>query len=92
MIKIIYIYLYDTIQPKEILRLILIFRPMNKIHFFKLCAASFLILLMTACSQVKQPYDLIDEHTFLQISERRNDSTVWKLVWEDEFEATSLDT
>jgi beta-glucanase (GH16 family) len=92
LIKKIIIYLYTTIHPDDILRLTFVFRPMNKIQFFNFFAASCFIILMTFCTKIKQPYDLIDGHTFLQKSERRNDSTSWELVWEDEFDVVTLDT
>ena len=57
-----------------------------------ICVCSLLVLLSIACSKPNVPYEIIDGHTFVQKNERRNDSTEWKLVWEDEFDRKSLDT
>lgn len=57
-----------------------------------LCVSSLLVIIVMACSKPDAPYEIIDDHTFVQKNERRNDSTAWKLVWEDEFDGASLDT
>ena len=39
-----------------------------------------------------KPYDIIDENMYIQKEERRNDSSEWELVWEDQFDKGELDT
>ncbi|MCK5820469.1 MAG: glycoside hydrolase family 16 protein [Bacteroidales bacterium] len=46
---------------------------------------------LSSCS-LNEPYDLIDDYMFIQKEDRRNDSTDWELVWEDEFDHKELDT
>jgi len=46
---------------------------------------------LSSCS-LKEPYDLFDGYMFVQTEDRRNDSTDWELVWEDEFDQKELDT
>jgi beta-glucanase (GH16 family) len=40
----------------------------------------------------KNPYEVENNYMFVQVEERRNDSTEWELVWEDDFDDNSLDT
>ena len=49
-----------------------------------------LIVSIESCDQ--KPYVLSEDYIYIQKEERRNDSTQWQLVWEDEFNQTSLDT
>ncbi len=51
-----------------------------------------LILLINACSTDTKPYVIEDGYIFVQNEERRNDSTEWEIVWEDEFNKHELDT
>jgi len=53
---------------------------------------TFILLLITSCTSTKKPYVTFDENTYVQIEERRNDSTDWELVWEDQFDKADLDT
>ena len=39
-----------------------------------------------------QPYQKNEDYIFIQKEERRNDTTKWQLVWEDNFNKGSLDT
>ena len=48
--------------------------------------------ILSACSSSSLPYDVEDGYIFIQKESRRNDSTEWKLVWEDQFEQGLLDT
>jgi len=55
--------------------------------------APFLIIwLLASCQQKNEPYDLADGYIYVQSEERRNDSTRWILVWEEQFNEESLDT
>ncbi|MBK6284127.1 MAG: hypothetical protein IPF54_17105 [Draconibacterium sp.] len=45
-----------------------------------------------ACKQEKLHYKNVDNYMFVQNEERRNDSTEWQLVWEDNFSMGFLDT
>lgn len=49
-------------------------------------------LLFAFCTNPKLPYEVVDGYMFVQVEERRNDSTEWELVWEDEFDQHELDT
>lgn len=49
-------------------------------------------LILTGCSTNELPYDMKDGYLFVQKEERRNDSTRWELVWEDQFDKRTLDT
>lgn len=49
-------------------------------------------LILTGCSTNELPYDMKDGYLFVQKEERRNDSTRWELVWEDQFDKGTLDT
>lgn len=48
-------------------------------------------LLFPACT-LQKPYRLEDKYIYVQKKERRNTSTEWKLVWEDQFNRGVLDT
>lgn len=61
-------------------------------RFSTIYVALFLTILGIGCTQFNLPYEVIDGHTFLQKTERRNDSTKWELVWQDEFDKENLDT
>ena len=47
-------------------------------------------ILIASCD--KKPYLLTDGYMYIQQEERRNESTEWQLVWEDNFNIGSLDT
>ena len=49
-------------------------------------------LIFFNCSPPSALYEIEDGYMFVQKEERRNDSTEWKLVWEDEFDKGILDT
>ncbi len=51
-----------------------------------------LLVICTGCNQNKLPYKVSENYMFIQIEERRNDSTEWQLVWEDNFNNGELDT
>ena len=55
-------------------------------------AGFMLVLLAIRCSQPQQPFKAIDGYMYIQKEERRNDSTEWVIVWEDEFDNAVLDT
>ena len=59
-----------------------------KIYFIWLFALGFIF----ACKQEKLHYKIVDNYMFVQNEERRNDSTEWQLVWEDNFNKGFLDT
>lgn len=49
-----------------------------------------MVILIASCD--KKPYILTDDYMYIQKKERRNESTEWQLVWEDNFNIDSLDT
>lgn len=49
-----------------------------------------MIILITSCDN--EPYQLTDGYMYIQKEDRRNESTEWQLVWEDDFKEGSLDT
>ncbi len=49
-------------------------------------------IFLSACSPDSKPYLIEEGYMFIQKEERRNDSTDWELVWEDEFDQGQLDT
>ncbi|HUX96567.1 MAG TPA: glycoside hydrolase family 16 protein [Bacteroidales bacterium] len=49
-----------------------------------------LLFLEISCDN--KPYELNDGYMYVQKEERRNESTEWQLVWEDDFKNGSLDT
>lgn len=53
-----------------------------------LCAL--MVMVTTSCD--KKPYILEDGYMYIQQEDRRNESTEWQLVWEDDFSTGSLDT
>jgi len=40
----------------------------------------------------RSPYKIVDNYIYVQREDRRNDSTEWALVWEDQFDKGYLDT
>ncbi len=48
--------------------------------------------ILNKFSPVDIPFEVEDGYIFVQKEKRRNDSTDWKIVWEDEFDKGSLDT
>lgn len=48
------------------------------------------VILTVSCDN--KVYELKDGYMFIQNEERRNESTEWQLVWEDDFKSNSLDT
>ena len=52
----------------------------------------FAAMIMLTASCDKKPYVLTDGYMYIQKEERRNESTEWQLVWEDDFNIGSLDT
>ena len=57
------------------------------ILFFLILVAAGIISFNTASG----PYT-VEGNTFIQAEKRRNDSTSWELVWEDQFDQGRLDT
>ena len=55
-------------------------------------AALVAALIIASCSTPDKPYIVADGYMYVQKEARRNDSTEWELVWEDEFDQGSLDT
>ena len=60
----------------------------NKTNFPAILAL--LSLMTVACDN--NPYELKDGYMYVQKEDRRNESTEWQLVWEDNFNKGSLDT
>lgn len=53
----------------------------------------FILLFIVACCRIDSiPYELTDGYIFIQNEDRRNDSTTWELVWEENFNQRCLDT
>jgi beta-glucanase (GH16 family) len=48
--------------------------------------------IVAICSCDRSPNEIVDNYIYVQKEARRNDSTQWKLVWEDQFDKGSLDT
>jgi len=48
------------------------------------------LLVVISCDN--KPYELKDGYMYVQKEERRNQTTDWQLVWEDDFTTGSLDT
>ncbi len=65
---------------------------MNKITFTTLITALVGALILTGCTSSGTPYEVEDGYIFIQKEERRDDPSEWELVWEDEFDKSSLDT
>jgi beta-glucanase (GH16 family) len=64
------------------------------VHFLKRGSSVISILIcmfFSGCSIAKHSYDLSNDYMFIQKEERRNNSTKWKLVWEDQFGKGQLD-
>jgi hypothetical protein len=57
--------------------------------FFALLIA---LMLVTECTTPGLPYEVLNDYMFVQQEVRRNDSTAWELVWEDDFDRNALDT
>ncbi len=49
-----------------------------------------MVILIASCET--KPYVLTDDYIYIQKKERRNESTDWQLVWEDDFNIDSLNT
>ncbi len=49
-----------------------------------------LMIFFASCD--RKPYRLSENYIYVQKEDRRNDSTEWKLVWEDNFDKGKLDT
>jgi len=65
---------------------------MNKLKTISFQLFILSLIFLGACSPDNKPYELVDGYMFIQKEERRNDSTQWELVWEDEFDQGELDT
>jgi len=50
------------------------------------------LTILSNCSKMNQPYEILDGYMFVQKEDRRNEETEWELVWEDEFDMGTLDT
>ncbi|WP_431125928.1 glycoside hydrolase family 16 protein [Flagellimonas flava] len=59
-------------------------------RLFILIPIATLIIMFASCD--KKPYVLTEGYMYVQKEERRNDSTEWELVWEDNFDRDTLDT
>ena len=60
----------------------------NRIHILIIL----IVLILPGCSSDKAPFKLVDGYMYIQNENRRNDSTEWKMVWQDDFTGSSLDT
>jgi beta-glucanase (GH16 family) len=49
-------------------------------------------VIFATSSCERAPYELADNYIYVQKPDRRNDSTEWELVWEDQFDKGILDT
>jgi beta-glucanase (GH16 family) len=63
---------------------------MKKERLFFAVLTTTLLLLAASCDN--KPYELKDGYMYVQNEDRRNESTDWQLVWEDDFDKSSLDT
>jgi len=61
-----------------------------KKYRFILLAILFGIVTISSCD--RSPYKIVDNYIYVQKEARRNDSTKWELVWEDQFDKGYLDT
>ena len=61
-----------------------------KISFF--LTSVFLIFFADGCRFNNRPFTLSDNYIYVQQEKRRNDSTDWELVWEENFDMGYLDT
>jgi beta-glucanase (GH16 family) len=52
----------------------------------------FALFVILTVSWDNKAYELKDSYMYVQKEERRNESTEWQLVWEDDFDKGSLDT
>lgn len=52
------------------------------------------ILLTISCSKKadENPYNIENQYMYVQKEDRRNDSTEWEIIWEDNFDSGTLDT
>jgi beta-glucanase (GH16 family) len=60
--------------------------------FASLSVLAAILLVISLLSCEKKPYKLTDGYIYVQNEERRNESTEWQLVWEDDFDKGMLDT
>jgi beta-glucanase (GH16 family) len=58
----------------------------------KLLFILFAVLFISSTVIYKKQYKLVDGYILVQKEHRRNESTQWELVWEDNFNKGSLDT
>lgn len=63
---------------------------MIKLKYNLICF--FTLIIFAGCNNEKLPYKVADNYIFVQNENRRNDSTEWQLVWEDNFNKGFLDT
>jgi hypothetical protein len=54
--------------------------------------AILLCLVVAGCRFDNKPYELREGYILVQNEDRRNESTGWELVWEENFNTGSLDT
>ena len=52
----------------------------------------FALLFISSTVIYKKHYKLVDGYILVQKESRRNESTQWQLVWEEEFNKNTLDT
>jgi len=50
------------------------------------------LLILAGCTTLSKPYKIVDQINYVQKEKRRNDQTEWKLVWEEEFNQSRLDS
>ena len=60
----------------------------------KIALISFVVAILFISSTVvyKKHYKLVDGYMLVQNESRRNETTQWELVWEDDFNKGALDT
>jgi beta-glucanase (GH16 family) len=59
----------------------------------KLIISAFVLTaILQACSTDNKPFLIVDGYMLVQKDGRRNESTAWELVWEDDFDEGTLDT
>ncbi len=61
---------------------------LNRISLLVLVA----VIVAAVCSCDKKPYIIEDGYIYVQKEDRRNESSQWQLVWEDDFDKGTLDT
>ena len=57
---------------------------------FALALMTMIVITFSSCN--KKPYELKEGYMYVQKEDRRNESTEWELVWEDDFDKRALDT